>query len=348
MLPLPVIEKAQRDLLALPGVGISALELSHRSAPFGEIMHGLESDIRKLAGIPDSHHILFLQGGASLQFSMVPMNLLPEGGEADYIITGYFSKKAMGEALKFGLINMAASTESDNFTRIPAESEMEFAPHAAYVHFTTNNTVYGTQWRREPDVGDAPLIADATSDIFSRPIDATKYGLIYASAQKNLGIAGLTLVIVRDDLLARIPQGLPATLDYNNHVKNRSLYHTPPTFAIYIMWLVVKWLAEQGGLEGIALRNEEKAKLLYDVIDSSDFYRGHARHDSRSAMNVTFRLPSEELESRFVSEAAEVGLAGLRGHRFVGGCRASIYNAFPRAGVESLASFMREFERANG
>jgi phosphoserine aminotransferase len=348
VLPLAVLEEARRDLLALPGVGMSVLEISHRSKVFDEIIQGAEADIRALAGIPDNYRILFLQGGASLQFSMVPMNLLPAGAAADYIITGAWSKKAMKEALKVGQVNVIASTELENFTRIPRQEELKLRPEAAYVHFTTNNTIFGTQWKTEPDVGSVPLVADASSDIFSRPVDLTKYGLIYAGAQKNLAPAGVTLVIIRDDLLARSPSGLPTMLDYNTHAKERSLYNTPPVFAIYIMRLVMKYLIAEGGLEEMARRNEEKARLLYNAIDATDFYRGHAQPDSRSLMNVTFRLPSEELEKLFIAEATRAGLDGLKGHRSVGGCRASIYNAFPREGVEALVSFMKEFERTHG
>jgi phosphoserine aminotransferase len=348
VLPLPVLEEAQRDLLALPGVGMSVLEISHRSKVFEEIIQGAEADIRKLGQIPDDYHVLFLQGGASLQFSMVPMNLLPAGGKADYIITGAWSKKAMKEAQKVGQVNVAATTEAENFTRIPRQDEIKLDPQAAYVHITTNNTIFGTQWKSEPEVGDVPLVADASSDIFSRPIDVRKYGLIYAGAQKNLGPAGVTLVIIREDLLARSPANLPTMLDYNTHAKNKSLYNTPPVFAIYIVRLVSRWLLEQGGLEEMARRNQEKAKILYDAIDASDFYRGHAQPDCRSLMNVTFRLPTEELEKQFVAEAEKAGLSGLKGHRSVGGIRASIYNAFPRSGVEALVAFMKEFERTHG
>ena len=348
MLPLLVLEEVQSDLLALPGVGMSVLEISHRSKICEEIIASAEAEIRMLAGIPDNYHLLFIQGGASLQFSMVPMNLLPADGKADYIITGSFSKKAMTEAQKVGQVNVAATTEAHNFTRIPRQDELKLDPEAAYVHITTNNTIFGTQWKNEPEVGGVPLIADASSDLFSRPIDVTKYGLIYAGAQKNLGPAGVTLVIIRDDLLARSPQGLPTMLDYNTHTKAKSIYNTPPVFAVYVVLLVVKWLIEQGGLEEIAQRNEEKAKLLHDVIDSSDFYRGHALPDSRSLINVTFRLPSEELEKQFVNETTQAGLDGLKGHRSVGGIRASIYNAFPREGVDVLVSFMKEFERTHG
>jgi phosphoserine aminotransferase len=349
VLPLPALEEAQRDLLALPGVGESILEISHRSKPFDAIIQGAEADMRKLAGIPDNYHVLFLQGGASLQFSMVPLNLMPPGGKADYIITGIWSKKAMKEAQKVGHVNIAASTEADNFARIPTQEELKLTPEAAYVHFTTNNTIHGTEWKREPDTGNVPLVADASSDIFSRPIDVARYGLIYAGAQKNLAPAGLTLAIIRDDLLARSPQGLHTMLDYNTHVKEKSLYNTPPVFSIYIARLVLKHLLEEGGLEEMARRNETKAALLYDAIDaSSGFYRPHAQRDSRSLMNVTFRLPDEDMEKQFVSEATRAGLDGLKGHRSIGGIRASLYNAFPREGVEALVAFMKEFAITHG
>jgi phosphoserine aminotransferase len=349
VLPIEALEEAQRDLLALPGVGESVLEISHRSKAFDAIIQGAEADMRSLAGIPDNYHVLFLQGGASLQFSMVPMNLLPEGGKADYIVTGIWSKKAVKEAQRVGQVNIAASTESENFTRIPAQNELKLDPGASYVHFTSNNTIHGTEWKREPEVGDVPLVVDASSDIFSRPIEVSKYGLIYAGAQKNLAPAGVTIVIIRDDLLARSPQSLHTMLNYSTHAKEKSLYNTPPVFTIYIARLVLKLLLEQGGLEEMARRNQAKAALLYDTIEASGgFYRSHAQADSRSMMNVTFRLPSEDLEKQFVSETAKAGLDGLKGHRSAGGIRASIYNAFPREGVEALVSFMKEFARTNG
>jgi len=348
VLPLAVLEEAQRDLVALPGVGMSVLEISHRSKAFDEIIQGCEANIRKLAGISENYHILFLQGGASLQFSMVPMNLMPEGGKADYVITGSWSKKAIKEAQKVGQVNVAASTESENFTRVPNQSELKLDPGASYVHITTNETIHGVEWKYDPETGDVPVVADASSDIFGRPIDVNKYGLIYAGAQKNLAPAGVALVFIRDDLLARSPQGMHTMLNYNTHAKDKSLYNTPPVFTIYVMGLVMKWLLAQGGLEAAEKRNSEKASLIYDVIDSSGFYRGHAQPDCRSLMNVTFRLPSEDLEKQFVSEATKAGLDGLKGHRSVGGIRASIYNAFPKDGVEALVAFMKEFERTHG
>jgi phosphoserine aminotransferase len=348
VLPVDVLEQVQRDLVALPGVGMSVLEISHRSKAFDEIIEGCEADLRALGGIPDNYRVLFLQGGASLQFSMVPMNLLPAGGSADYIVTGVWSEKAVKEAKRVGSVRIAASMQGDNYTRVPRQEELALDPGAAYVHFTTNNTIFGTQFHRIPDPGNVPLVADASSDIFSRPIDVAKYGLIYAGAQKNLAPAGLTLVIVREDLLARTPSSLPTMLQYSVHAENKSLYNTPPVFPIYVMRLVLSWLMKSGGLDAIERVNIRKADKLYAEIDRTGFYRGHAASDSRSRMNVTFRLPSEELEKRFVKESTAAGLDGLKGHRSVGGLRASIYNAFPEAGVDALVQFMQEFERKNG
>jgi len=348
VLPVEALEEAQRDLLELPGVGMSILEISHRSKPFDEIMAGCEADLRSLAGIPEGHRVLFLQGGASLQFSMVPMNLLPQGGSVDYIVTGTWAQKAVKEAKRVGSVKIAASTESDNFTRVPQQNELSLDPAAAYVHYTTNNTIFGTEFHYVPAVGAVPLVADASSDIFSRPIDVAKYALIYAGAQKNLAPAGVTLVIIRDDMVKRTPASLPTMLQYAVHVKNQSLYNTPPVFAIYVMRLVLKWLIKQGGLTAVDKHNARKADKLYAEIDRTGFYRGHARPDSRSRMNVTFRLPSEELEKKFVKESTAAGLDGLKGHRSVGGLRASIYNAFPEAGVDALVQFMKEFEKKNG
>jgi phosphoserine aminotransferase len=348
MLPLPVLEEAQRDLVSLPGVGMSILEISHRSAAFDEIIEGAEADFRALARIPENYHVLFLQGGASLQFSMVPMNLLASGGTADYIVTGSWSKKAVKEAKKAGTVNIAATTEAENFARIPRQDELELTPGAAYVHYTSNNTIFGTEWKSEPEVGGVPLVCDASSDIFSRPIDVGRYGLIYAGAQKNLGPSGLTVVVIREDLAKLGAESLPTMLRYATHVENKSLYNTPPVFGIYILRLVLKWLIANGGLEAMAAANERKAGKLYAEIDRTGFYRGHAAPDSRSLMNVTFRLPSEELEKQFAKEATAAGFDGLKGHRSVGGLRASIYNAFPEEGIDALVAFMREFEKRNG
>jgi phosphoserine aminotransferase len=348
VLPRPVLEEAQRDLLALPGVGMSVMEISHRSKPFAEIITQAEARLRELLGIPGNYHVLFLQGGASLQFSMVPINFLPTDGSADYILTGGWGKKALKEAKKAGNTNVAATMADGGFTRVPAADEIKLDPNAAYVHITTNETIEGVQWKQEPVVDDVPLIADASSDILSHPLPIERYALVYAGAQKNMGPSGVTLVVVRDDLLKRIPAGLHTMLDYRTHVGDKSLYNTPNTWGIYLINLVCKWLQEKGGLAAMQRENEEKAKLLYDAIDATDFYRGHADPDARSIMNVTFRLPSEELEKRFASEATAQKLDGLKGHRSVGGIRASIYNAFPLAGVKALVAFMKEFEKANG
>ena len=349
VLPESVLAEAQRDMMTLPGVGMSVLEISHRGKTFDEIIQGCEADIRKLANIPPNYHVLFLQGGASLQFSMVPMNLLPQGGKADYIVTGSWGQKAVKEAKKFGTAQIAGSTEAQNFDRVTGQSELKLDPEASYAHFTSNETIQGVEWGKEPDVGSVPLVCDTSSDMFSRPIDVTKYALIYAGAQKNLAPAGTTLVILREDMLARSPKTLPTMLDYNTHAKEKSLYNTPAVFAIYIMRLVMKWVLAEGGLAAMATKNAEKAKLLYDALDGSGgWYRPHAKPGSRSNMNVTFRLPSEELEGKFITEAKNAGLDGLKGHRSVGGIRASIYNAFPRKGVETLVSFLKEFQRANG
>ena len=348
VLPLEVLEQAQRDLLALPGVGMSVLEISHRSKAFDDIIQGCEADVRTLANVPTDYQVLFLQGGASLQFSMVPMNLLPPGGSADYIVTGVWSEKALKEAKRVGAVKIAGSTQGENFTRIPAQRELTFDPSAAYVHYTTNNTIYGTEWHWVPDTGGVPLVADASSDIFSRPIDMSRHALVYAGAQKNLAPAGVTLVIIRDDLVKRTPSALPTMLQYAIHAENKSLYNTPPVFAIYVMRLVLSWILKQGGLAAVERANVRKADKLYAEIDRTGFYRGHAHKDSRSRMNVTFRLPSEDLEKTFVKESTAAGLDGLKGHRSVGGLRASIYNAFPEAGVDALVQFMQEFERRNG
>jgi len=348
IMPLPVLEEAQRDLLSLPGVGMSVMEISHRSKTFDEIIQGAEAGLRDLLDIPKNYAVLFLQGGASLQFAMVPMNFLSPEGSADYVVTGSWGKKAVKEAQKFGAVNLAANMADGGFTRVPGQDELQLQPQAAYVHITSNETIGGVQFKREPETGEVPLVSDSSSDILSRPISVAKYGLIYAGAQKNMGPSGVTLVIIREDLLPRVRDGLATMLDYRTHVKDKSLHNTPNTWGIYIIGLVCKWLKDKGGLAAMQRENEAKAKLLYDVIDATDFYRGHADPDSRSSMNVTFRLSSEDLEKKFASEATAAGLDGLKGHRSVGGIRASIYNAFPRAGCAALVEFMKEFERQNG
>ena len=347
-LPLPVLEEAQRDLISLPGVGMSVMEISHRSKTFEEILGRAIEDIRALAGVPADYKILMLQGGATLQFSMVPMNLLAAGGSADYIDTGSWSDKAIQEAKKVGTVNIAASTKTDKYTHIPAQHELKLTSGAAYAHFTTNNTIEGTEWKVLPDVGEVPLVADTSSDMFSGPIDVSRFGLMYSGAQKNLGPSGVTLVIIREDLLARSSDTLPVMLNYKVHAENNSLHNTPNTFGIYILGLTVRWVRSLGGLPAIAAINQRKAGKIYAEIDRTGFYRGTARKDSRSLMNVTFRLATEELEKMFVKESTAAGLDGLKGHRSVGGMRASIYNACPEAGVDALVDFMREFERARG
>ena len=348
ILPAPVLQEAQENLVTFPGSGMSLLEMSHRSKPVQDMIQAAEDDVRALAGIPENYHILFLQGGASLQFSMVPMNLLTPGGKADHLITGSFANLAFKDAQKVGHVRVAGSSENTNYDRIPTPDDLNLDPDADYVHFTGNNTIYGTEWHVDPVVGNVPLVADLSSNIFSKPIDVSKYGLIYAGAQKNLGAAGVTLVLLRDDLLSRSPDSLPLMLNYNTHAKGHSAYNTPPVFSIYIMGLVVKYILQQGGLEKIGTQNADKARLLYNQLDSSEFFRGHAMQGSRSLMNVTFNLPSPELEAKFTNDATSEGLVELKGHRSVGGIRASIYNAFPKKGVEALVSFMGEFERTNG
>jgi phosphoserine aminotransferase len=346
---LPVLETARRDLVALPGVGMSILEISHRSRTFEEICSGAESDFRKLGAIPEGYQVLFLQGGATLQFSMLPMNLLPAGGTADYLETGVWSEKAIVEAGKIGNVHVAASSKATNHDRIPAAGEIRYSPSPAYVHMTSNNTIFGTQWHHLPEVpAGVPLVSDASSDIFCRPMDFSRFGVVYAGAQKNLSIAGLTVVVIREDLLARVPPEVGVYLKYATHAKERSLYNTPAVFAIYILRLVLAWLLDNGGLAAMEAKNRRKAGKLYAELDRSGFWRPHAQRDSRSWMNVTFRLPSEELEKRLVAEATQAGLDGLKGHRSVGGVRASIYNAFPEEGVEALVAFLRDFERRNG
>jgi phosphoserine aminotransferase len=351
VLPLAVLEQAQRDLIALPGVGMSILEISHRSKTFEAILAQTEADVRELAGIPADYAVLFLQGGASLQFAMVPLNLLPRGGTADYIDSGSWAAKAVEEANKVGKVNIAASTKAERYSRVPRSSELRLTEGAAYVHMTSNNTIEGTQFRALPEVGEAPLVSDCSSDLFSQPIDIARYGVAYSGAQKNLGPAGVTVVIIRKDLLQRsidrAPE-LPTMLSYSVHAQHNSLYNTPPTFGVYVVGLVMKWLRGKGGLSAVAVVNERKAAKLYAEIDRTGFYRGTAQTESRSLMNVTFRLHTAALEEAFIRESTAAGLDGLKGHRSVGGLRASIYNAFPDEGVEALVSFMRDFEQKHG
>jgi phosphoserine aminotransferase len=351
VLPEPVLREAQRDLMALPGVGASILELSHRGGPFQSILEACERDLRQLLGVPQGYHVLFLQGGSRLQFSMVPLNLLTrEAASADYILTGSWGVGAIKEAQKHGTMRVAWDGRQTKYTTIPTGADLDLSRDAAYVHFTSNETIEGVEFDAEPQVGDVPLVCDASSDFLSRPIPVERYGLIYACAQKNAGPAGVTIVVIRDDLLGRSADTLPGMLNYQNHAQNDSLYNTAPTFAIYVVGLVCKWLLhEVGGLEAMHRRNREKAAILYDELDASGgFYAGHAAREHRSLMNVTFRLPTEELTKRFTAEAKKCGLDALQGHRSVGGIRASIYNAMPREGVVALRDFMKDFRRRNG
>ncbi len=350
VLPLPVLEQVQRELLALPGVGASVLEISHRGKPFQSILESAKNRLKSLLGVPDHYRILFLQGGARLQFSMVPMNLMP-GSQAppDYVLTGSWGKNAVKEAEKVGPLNIVWDGKETNYDRLPSPEAWRPTPQAAYVHITSNETIQGVQFPADPDTGDVPLVCDASSDILHRPLNVSRYGLLYACAQKNAGPAGVTIVIVREDLLARSQASLPGYLSYQIHAENNSLWNTPPSFGVYMVDLVARWLQEDiGGLEKMHAQNREQANSLYQVLDNTNgFYRGHAQPNCRSLMNVTFRLPSEELEQRFLVEAEREGLSSLKGHRSVGGIRASIYNAMPWEGVHALRGFMQDFATRN-
>ena len=347
-LPLPVLEEIQAEFLNFKGSGMSITEVSHRSQWFDEVIEDAVARVRRLMKLPDSFHVVFLQGGASMQFCMIPMNLLPEGRSADYVNTGTWATKAIKEARIEGkTIQVIASSEDKKFSYIP--KNIAFSKDAAYVHFTSNNTIKGTQWASFPDTGGSPLISDMSSDIMSKPFDPSPFGLIYAGAQKNLGPAGATLVIIRQDMLERVPDNLPTMLKYTTFVEKNSMFNTPPCFAIYTIQLVLKWLEETiGGLHNMEKLNQQKAALLYQAIDKTGFYAGTAEKESRSLMNVTFRLPTEDLEKVFVQKALENGMGGLKGHRSVGGCRASIYNSTSLEAVKALVDFMQEFARQHG
>ncbi|MHC1727733.1 MAG: 3-phosphoserine/phosphohydroxythreonine transaminase [Syntrophobacteraceae bacterium] len=347
-LPLVVLEQVKQEMLDFHGTGMSILEISHRSKSFEEVLDDAIARIKRLLGLDENYHVLFLQGGASLQFAMVPMNLTLPGKPADYVDTGTWSTKAIKEAKILGKdVRVTASSEDKEFTYIPGP--ITVAPDAAYLHITSNNTIRGTQWRTFPGASSTPLFSDMSSDIFSRRFDPRPFGFIYAGAQKNLGPAGVTLVIIRKDMLERVPKELPSMLKYTTYSNNNSLYNTPPAFSIYVCGLVLKWLEETvGGLDQMEKINGQKAEMLYGCIDSLDFYRGTARPDSRSRMNVTFRLPTPELEKDFLAEATAAGLGGLKGHRSVGGCRASIYNAVTPEAVKALVDFMKNFAAKRG
>lgn len=350
VLPEPVLRQAQQDLWNIMGSGIGILEHSHRGPVFDRVLAEAEADCRELAGIPSNYRVMFLQGGASSQFFMVPMNFLKsKSSVADYFVTGKWAADAAKEAKAFGNVNIAATSAETNHDRIPDKSSWKFSRDAAYCHYCSNNTIFGTQWQSVPaHPHGAPIVCDASSDIFSGPIDVTKYALIYAGAQKNLGPAGTVLVIARDDFLAQSREDLPTMLSYRTHAQNDSRYNTPPTFGIYLIGQTFKWIKANGGLAGMARRNSEKAGVLYSFLDASDFYKQHAQKNSRSLMNITFRCPSEELDKKFVKEAEARGLDGLKGHRATGGMRASAYNAFPIEGVRALVEFMKEFQSRNG
>ena len=347
-LPLEVLEEIKDSFLNFGDSGMSITEISHRSTLFDNVINDAVARTRRLLKLDDKFHVLFIQGGASLQFCMIPMNLLGDGDSADYVNTGTWSAKAIKEAEIMGkTIDVVASSEDKNFSYIP--KNISFNSSAVYVHITSNNTIKGTQWASYPETGGVPLIADMSSDIMSRPFDVDKFGLIYAGAQKNIGPAGVCMVIIRDDMLKRVPDRLPSMLKYTTYASKNSMFNTPPCFAIYMIQLVMKWLEESvGGLEKMAKMNQTKARMLYDAIDSSGFYQGTAETDSRSLMNVTFRLPDEALEKQFVEQALKNGMGGLKGHRSVGGCRASIYNATSLAAIEALIDFMKHFEQKNG
>ena len=348
ILPEEVLLEAQKDLFSYKGCGMSVMEMSHRGKIFDGIIKEADANLRKLLNIGENYSILFLQGGATLQFSMVPMNLMYPKNKADYIVTGSWAEKAVKEAKKVGTVNIAATTKSESYVRIPKQSEFKLDPDASYVHFTSNNTIYGTQFRTEPEVGNVPLVCDASSDFLHKKIDINKYSLIYAGAQKNIGPAGVVVVIIRKDMLERSQDSLHTYMNYKVHAENETMYNTPTTFGIYISGLVFKWLLDMGGLDEMYKRNKEKAKILYDAIYNSDgYYKGTTVPEDGSLMNVTYRLPNEDLEKKFLDEAKKKGFEGLKGHRSVGGIRASIYNAFPKKGVEELVQFMQDFKKNN-
>jgi phosphoserine aminotransferase len=349
IMPEEVLARAAAEIMSIGGLGMSVMELSHRSDEFATIRDAAENGLRRLLSIPDNYMVLFLQGGASLQFSMVPMNLLPQGMSADYVITGAWGETAIRQARLIGNAAEIYTSSADGYRTTPGPGELRFSDDAAYIHYTSNETIEGVEFKYDLDGGVHTVVCDASSNILSKPIDIEKYGLIYAGAQKNIGPSGVTVVIIRDDLLDTIPAGLPPMLDYRSFAENDSMPNTPNTWGIYLIGLVCEWLERQGGVSGIEKLNRKKAALIYDAIDASDgFYAGHANKASRSAMNVTFRVPDTDLETQFCTEAAANGMSGLKGHRSVGGLRASIYNAFPLAGAEALAGLMRDFVARKG
>lgn len=348
MLPEPVLEQARDEMLSVSGSGMSVMEISHRSKLFGSILAGAEQGLRDVLDIPANYQVLFMQGGATAQFALIPSNFLNAGSVADYVVTGYWGKKAAAEAARRGKVNIVVNTGSNGFRTIPDPAEFTFSPDAGYVHYTSNETIDGVEFKYDLDAGGPPVICDACSNILSKPIDISKYAMIYAGAQKNIGPSGVTVVIIRDDMLERVATGLPPLFDYRSMAEQHSMVNTPNTWGVYLIGLVCGWIKDQGGLAALKIRNEEKARLLYNAIDSSDgFYTGRAERAARSAMNVTFTLPTADLERKFCEEAERRQMSGLAGHRSVGGIRASIYNAFPLAGVEALVEFMGDFSAAN-
>ena len=349
-LPLPVLERVRDELLDYRGTGMSVMEMSHRSPEFEGILAGAEAGLRRVMSIPEEYAVIFLQGGGSLQFSMVPMNLCLPGKAVDVLHTGLWTAKAIAELKKGVPFRLAGSTEADKFTRVPRADEIHLAPDASYVYMCTNNTIEGTQWNAFPETGSVPLVADMSSDISSRPIDIKRFGLIFAGAQKNLGPAGVTVVIVRRDLAERADKNLPSLLQYRTEIAERSLFHTPPMFAVYIVGLMVEWIAAEGGVAALEQRNNAKAELLYDAMDATGYYTSPVEIDSRSKMNVVFRVAGgdEKIEKEFLKEAAAAGIAGVAGHRSVGGMRVSLYNAVTLEAVQALVAFMRDFERRHG
>ncbi|MGB3211966.1 MAG: 3-phosphoserine/phosphohydroxythreonine transaminase [Desulforhopalus sp.] len=345
-LPYEVLQTAGKDVVNFQETGIGLIEISHRSKEFLAVANEAEATLRELMQIPANYKVLFLQGGASSQFFMIPMNLLGQGKKATYLNTGTWAKKAIKEAQLFGDIDVAYSSEGTSFNRVPTQEEYTVAGDSEYLYYVSNNTIYGTEFPTVPKT-EKMLISDMSSDILSRSVDVSKFGVIFAGAQKNLGPAGVTIVIIRDDLLDRTPANTPTMLSYKTHADKESMFNTPPCFSIYVVGEVLKWLKKIGGVEAIEKINREKARLLYTVIDSGSYYRGHAEKESRSLMNIAFNLPSPELETKFIAEAAAIGLNGLKGHRSIGGCRASIYNAFPLEGVVKLVEFMKDFEANN-
>lgn len=346
MMPLPVLEKAAAEMTNYGGSGMSVMEMSHRSKYYDDIINGAQDVLRRVYNIPDNYRILFMQGGATMQFSAVPLNLMVTG-KADYAITGNFARNAYKEAKKFGDIHIAATSEADNFTWVPTPDQLDVRPDADYFYICANNTIFGTEWHYDPNTGDVPVVADMSSNILSKPVDISKYGLIYAGAQKNMGPAGMAVVIIREDLMGHYRENMPVLLDYQLMADKNSMYNTPPTYSIYMMKLVTEWVEQMGGLEAMAKNADIRSSMLYDYLDSTDFYKGAAQKASRSRMNVTFRTGDDALDKKFIQESIDAGMTNLKGHRLVGGMRASIYNAMPIEGVEYLIDFMKKFEKNN-